>query len=138
MKTTKEILNPEIFSSTYQKDFPYPKNAYWDIFGAPHESKEINLLPKAEETLEYALGTIDQALRNGDLDWDDLSVPSVAEIFMLRYKKGMTLREIAEHCGNFVGDIEANNNSVQLILAKTLRCLRHPSRSRILKSELEF
>jgi len=138
METTKEILNPEIFSQTFQKDFPYPKNAYWDIFGSPPENVEVNLLPCAEEALEDALKTIlPQESQSEDLYWNALSTQAVSEIFMLRYKENMSLREIADHCGNFTDNIEKNEENVQRIIAKTLRLLRHPIRSKNLKKKLD-
>jgi len=139
MQTTKETLNPEIFSEAFQKDFPYPKNAYRDIFGIPSKSVEVNLLPNAKEVLEDALRTVaPQESQGEDLYWNTLSTQEVWEIFMLRYKESMTLREIAERCGNFTEDIKENEENVQRILAKTLRLLRHPNRSRNLKRELEI
>jgi hypothetical protein len=131
METTKEMLNPEIFSKTFQKDFPYPKNAYSDIFG-----EESNLLSNAEKMLEDTLETV--------LQYE-------SEIFMLRYKEGMALQEIVECCGGvteyieYIGEDEderwyiANDaDDFQRIIARTLRKLRHPSRSKNLKSKLEF
>jgi predicted DNA-binding protein YlxM (UPF0122 family) len=139
METTKEIRNPEIFSQTFQKDFPYPKNAYWDIFGLPPENVKVSLLPDAEETLEDALRTIlPQESQGEDLYWNALSTQAVSEIFMLRYKENMTLREIANHCGNVTDNIEKNEENVQRIIAKTLRLLRHPMRSKNLKKKLEL
>jgi len=133
METTKEKLNPEIFSETFQKDFPYPINAYFDIFGGIPKGFEFNFLPDAEEALENALKTISpQESQSEDLYWNDLSTQAVSEIFMLRYKESMTLRGIAEHYGNLT------ENEIQLILAKTLRLLRHPKRSRNLKDKFEI
>ena len=136
METTREILNPEIFSKTYQKDFPYPKNVYWDIFGGPPEGKEVNLLPNAEKTLEDALKTI--VPQGEESYWNVLSTQLITKIFMFRYKENMTLKEILENCGDLPDEIEKNENSIQRIIAKTLRLLRHPSRSRNLKNKLEL
>jgi DNA-directed RNA polymerase sigma subunit (sigma70/sigma32) len=134
METTKEILNQEVFEKTFQKNFSYPKNAYCDIFGG-----ECDLLTNAEETLEDALKTIvPQESQGEDLYWNTLSTQAVSEIFMLRYKENMTLREIANHYGNFNDNIEKDEENIQRIIAKTLRLLRHPIRSKNLKKKLEF
>jgi len=120
MKTTKEKLY-------------YPKNAYYDIFGMPPENVKVKLLPNAEGALENALKTISpqESPNENNEEWNNLSTNVVFEIFMLRYRENMTLREIAKHCGI------QNEEIVELILKKTLRLLRHPIRSKNLKRYLE-
>jgi len=112
----------------------YPKNAYFDIFCMPPENVKVKLLPNAEEALENALRTISpQESQSEDTeDWNNLSTNEVSEIFMLRYKEGMTLREIAVHCE------KQNEEIIELVIGKTLRLLRHPIRSKKLKDKLEL
>ena len=136
------VANPDIFP----KESSYPRNAYYDIFGLSAVGEKVNLLPNAEDVLEQ---TLENALKTISLQsWQEeddlkkmngyLTTQEVAEMFMLRYREGMTLREIADHCGHFTGDIEENEDNVQKLITKTLRLLRHPNHSKKLRSNLEL
>ena len=92
----------------------YPKNVYYGIWGIPSETI-ATLYSNAEELLESVLESL---------------LPQESEILMLRYKNDMSLQEIAESCKNL------NSDEVSEIIDKTLRKLRHPSRSKILRNSL--
>ena len=91
----------------------YPENAYCIVFG---KAAFPNLPPDAEETLEYLMDTLLQ---------------SEADLFMLRYRDEMTYAKIGESYGGLSGE------RARQIIAKALRKLRHPSRSKRLKDYLD-
>ena len=86
----------------------YPENVYRDVLG---EAAFQNLPPDAEETLEYLMSTLLQP---------------EADLFMLRYRDNMTYAKVSTSYGGLSGE------RARQIIAKALRKLRHPSRSKIL------
>jgi len=101
--------------NTLNEKLYYPKNVYYGIFGVP-PNKAATLDSNAEELLESVLGTL---------------LPQESEILMLRYKNDMTVQKIAEN-------ENLNEDEVSEIIDRTLRKLRHPSRSKILKNAMLF
>ena len=91
-----------------EENLYYPENAYADIFGEPHYH---NLPADAEESLEYVFGMLSER---------------ETDILLLRYRDEMTLEEIAMKKDGITRE------RARQILAKALRKIRHPSRSRIL------
>lgn len=87
--------------------FPFPKNAYYAIFGY---SQDTDLPADAQETLEYIVRTLPQR---------------ETEMFMLKFREDMTYIEIGEK-------YDLSKQRVQQIIAKTICKLRHSSRSKIL------
>lgn len=90
----------------------YPENAYCAIFCREGFS---DTPPDAEETLEHAMGTL---------------TPREADMFMLRYRDEMTYAEIGD---KYV----LTKVRAQQIIARALRKLRYPSRSKMLVMGLE-
>jgi len=87
--------------------FDYPENIYRAIFGA---KEHPNMPMDAEETLERVLGTL---------------TPREADILTLIYKDKMTYVEIGEK-------YNWKKQRVPQVISKSIRRLRHPSRSEIL------